>query len=82
MEYNYLTINILTTTNTAFFVTLYQQKSKQLFLIKGYFKMENDFIYPRVFVSTYLKYSENSLEGKWFDLADYQNKTAFIEIII
>lgn len=34
---------------------------------------------PRVYVGTYSKYSDGSIEGKWLDLEDYSDKEAFLE---
>ena len=34
---------------------------------------------PKAYVSTYAKYNAGSLDGKWFDLADYTDKGEFIE---
>jgi antirestriction protein len=44
--------------------------------------MSNAHIYPRVFVSTALKYSEGSNDGKWFELDEFENKEAFLEACI
>lgn len=33
----------------------------------------------RVYVSTYKKYNEGSLDGDWLDLADYSDKEEFLE---
>lgn len=36
---------------------------------------------PRIYVGTYAKYNNGSIEGKWFDLDDYSDKTEFYEAI-
>lgn len=34
---------------------------------------------PRIYVGTYAKYNNGSIEGKWLDLTDYSSKEEFIE---
>lgn len=34
---------------------------------------------PRVYVGTYAKYNNGSIEGKWLDLEDYSDKEDFLE---
>ena len=33
----------------------------------------------RIYVGTYAKYNEGSIEGKWLDLSDYSDKEEFYE---
>ena len=34
---------------------------------------------PRVYVGTYAKYNDGSIDGKWLDLEDYSDRAEFIE---
>lgn len=36
---------------------------------------------PKIYVGTYKKYNEGSLEGKWIDLTDFSSKDEFYEAI-
>ena len=33
----------------------------------------------RIYVGTYAKYNDGSIEGKWFDLSDFSDKDEFYE---
>ena len=39
----------------------------------------DDLMEAKVYVGTYRKYNEGSIEGKWLDLADYTDKADFYE---
>jgi len=34
----------------------------------------------RIYLGTYAKYNEGSIEGKWFDLSDFSDKDEFYEV--
>lgn len=42
-------------------------------------KAENPLAKARVYVGTYRKYAEGSIEGAWLNLADYKNKEDFLQ---